>query len=153
MLQGYLLPKVHGTYRRYFLELLVVAGLLLPWIGPAFGLAIMTPIVLLTVQNSKIITTERDCFRGGVGPTTCPATSYFDYYFWNLTNPDQVNEPSMSIFTAALLWSHLDIKFVTGTHSYRLQPPPQCSSFFSSPVAQSMPRSESGEKAWVHTAT
>lgn len=81
---------MHGTYRRYILELLVVLGLLLPWIGPLFGLAIMTPIVLLTVQNGKIITTERDCFGGGLTPTQCPAESYFDYYFWNITNPAEV---------------------------------------------------------------
>jgi hypothetical protein len=91
VVQGYLAPGVHGTYRQYVLELLVVLGLLLPWIGPLFGRAVMTPIVLLTVQNGKIITTERDCFGGGVGPTECPADSYFDYYFWNITNPDQVS--------------------------------------------------------------
>lgn len=88
--QGYLQPKVHGTYRKYVLELLVVLGLLLPWIGPLFGLAVMTPIVLLTIQNEKIITTERDCFGGGNVPTQCPAESYFDYYFWNITNPAEV---------------------------------------------------------------
>lgn len=92
-LQGYLVPKTHGTYRRYVLELLVVLGLLLTWIGPLFGLVVMTPIVLLTVQNGKIITTERDCFGGGLGPTECPAESYFDYYFWNITNPTEVRQP------------------------------------------------------------
>jgi len=91
VVQGYLAPGVHGTYRQYVLELLVVLGLLLPWIGPLFGRAVMTPIVLLTVQNGKIITKERDCFGGGVGPTECPAESYFDYYFWNITNPNQVS--------------------------------------------------------------
>lgn len=93
-LQGYLLPNVHGTFRRYLLELLVVAGLLLPWIGPAFGLAVMTPIVLLTVQNGKVVTPESDCFSGGTGPATCPATSYFDYYFWNISNPAEVAKQS-----------------------------------------------------------
>ena len=100
MSQGYLLPEVHGTYRRYVLELLLVLGLLLPWIGPLFGLAVMTPIVLLTVQNGKIITTERDCFGGGLKAVQCPAQSYFDYYFWNITNPTEVrawSQPSVHL--------------------------------------------------------
>lgn len=88
--QSYLLPGEHGTYRRYVLELLIVLGALLPWMGPVFGLVIMTPTVLLTVQNGKTITTERDCFAPGIGPIKCPATSYLDYYFWNLTNPYEV---------------------------------------------------------------
>lgn len=91
-LQGYLLPGDHDTYRRYVLELLVVLGLLLPWIGPLFGLAVMTPIVLLTVEDEKIITTETDCFGGGQTPSLCPAQSYFDYYFWNITNPLEVRD-------------------------------------------------------------
>ena len=75
------------------MELMVVLGLMVPWIGPAFGLGVMTPIVLLTVQNGKVITTEQDCFgvEASGNPTDCPAESYFDYYFWNITNPDQVN--------------------------------------------------------------
>ena len=91
LLQGYLLPGVHGTYRRYFLELCIVAGLLLPWLGPVLGLAVLTPIVLLTVENGKVIDSTTDCFGGGTGPTTCPATSYFDYYFWNITNPNEAS--------------------------------------------------------------
>ena len=67
--------------------------MMIPWIGPAFGLGVMTPIVLLTVQNGKIITTDQDCFgisTDGNPIIECPAESYFDYYFWNITNPDQV---------------------------------------------------------------
>lgn len=71
---------------------MVVLGVMLPWIGPAFGLCVMTPIVLLTIENGKIITADQDCF--GTGPlgnaTQCPAESYFDYYFWNITNPEEV---------------------------------------------------------------
>ena len=91
MLQG-----EHGSARRYVLELMVVLGMFIPWIGPAFGLCVMTPIVLLTIQNGKIITADQDCF--GAGPlanaTECPAQSYFDYYFWNISNIDQVHSLS-----------------------------------------------------------
>ena len=103
--QGYLAPGVHGTFKRYGLELLVVLGLFLPWIGPLFGQAVMVPIVLLTVQSGKVITTERDCFGGGVGPTECPAESYFDYYFWNITNPEQVGLCPAS----SLLWEQKQV--------------------------------------------
>lgn len=96
-MQGYLLPSVHGTYRRYVLELLVVLGVLLSWIAPLFGLAVMTPVVLLTVQNGKVITTERDCFAEATEPVQCAAESFFDYYFWNITNPAEVMLPVVSL--------------------------------------------------------
>ena len=94
LLQGYLLTGVHGTYRQYFLELCIVAGLLLPWLGPILGLAVLTPIVLLTVEDGKVIDSTTDCFGGGTGPTNCSATSYFDYYFWNITNPNEASPSS-----------------------------------------------------------
>lgn len=109
MLQG-----EHGTLRRYFLELLVVLGLLIPWIGPAFGLGVMTPIVLLTVQNGKIITSDQDCFGTALSGTavTCPAESYFDYFFWNITNPAEVDLLSAVFVLDNTFMMQFDILFM-----------------------------------------
>ena len=70
-------------------------GLVLPWFGPMSGLFVISPIMEMDVLESRWITKDTQCFMDPVN--VCNATSQYQYYFWNITNPDQVGEHSRCI--------------------------------------------------------
>ena len=86
----YFYEQEHGTFRRYLLEACIVLGLFLPWVAPLVGLCAISPIVQLAILDSRVITPTSDCYGpdGGV----CDNEVYFDYYFWNITNPAEVQQ-------------------------------------------------------------
>ena len=88
-IRTYLYEQEHGTFRRYLLEACVVLGVFLPWVAPLIGLCAIAPIVQLALLDSRVITPSADCYgpEGGV----CNNEVYFDYYFWNITNPVEVS--------------------------------------------------------------
>ena len=63
-------------------------GLILPWFGPMGGLFVISPIIEMNILESRWITRDSQCFTDAVN--VCNDTSQYQYYFWNITNPDQV---------------------------------------------------------------
>ena len=117
IVRTYLIPNEHGTCKKYWAELVLVVGLVLPWMGPIGSLCVASPFIKLGVQQSQVtcgtsqnahslclpvspaanmmvfggyqvITPDTDCF--GSAYAVCNAESYFDYYFWNVTNAQEV---------------------------------------------------------------
>ena len=84
----YLLDGEHGTFRRYLLEACLVLGLFLPWVAPLIGLCAISPIVQLSILDSRVVTPTSDCLgpNGGL----CDTDVRFDYYFWNVSNAPEV---------------------------------------------------------------
>ena len=85
----YMLPEVHGGCRQYCCECLLVVGILLPMLGPVLGLCVFAPYFSLLFEEGSIIQPDTPCY--GPTPTTCEGTSTVDYYFWNITNPDEAS--------------------------------------------------------------
>ena len=73
-------------------------GLILPWFGPLVGLFVISPLIEMGIAESRQLTAETQCLKEAVN--VCDSTSQFDYYFWNITNPDEVRPamPLMSLF-------------------------------------------------------
>ncbi len=65
-----------------------MAGLLLPWFGPGVGLFVISPLIEMGLVESRQLTVDTQCLKAGVN--LCDSTSTFEYFFWNITNPDQV---------------------------------------------------------------
>jgi hypothetical protein len=63
-------------------------GLILPWFGPLVGLFVISPLIEMGIAESRQLTAETQCLKESVN--VCDSVSQFDYYFWNITNPDQV---------------------------------------------------------------
>lgn len=84
----YLLAGDHGTFRRYLLEVCMVLGLFLPWIGPLLGLCAVVPMVELVVWETTVVTPASNCYNAT--PMVCNDEVFFDYYFWNITNANEV---------------------------------------------------------------
>ena len=63
-------------------------GLILPWFGPLVGLFVISPLIEMGIAESRQLTAETQCLKDSVN--VCDSVSQFDYYFWNITNPDQV---------------------------------------------------------------
>lgn len=63
-------------------------GLVLPWFGPMVGLFVTSPIIEMGIAQSRWLTKDTQCFKEDVNQ--CNGTSTYQYYFWNLTNPDEV---------------------------------------------------------------
>ena len=63
-------------------------GLVLPWFGPMGGLFVISPIIEMNILESRWITRDTQCFVDAVN--VCNDTSQYQYYFWNITNPDEV---------------------------------------------------------------
>lgn len=74
--------------RRWTMEFLVVAGLILPLLGPLLGLTIVNPLFNYYIAKATVLTPDTDCLGGNA---VCEAHSTFEYYFWNLTNYDEVS--------------------------------------------------------------
>lgn len=90
VIQTYLLSGEHGTFRRYLLELCLVLGLFLPWLGPLLGLCGIIPLIELDILETAVITPSSYCFAQAANGTVCNGTAVYEYYFWNLTNTEQV---------------------------------------------------------------
>lgn len=88
IVKTYLLSGDHGTFRRYLLEMCLVLGVCLPWIGPLLGLCAVTPLLDLGIIESEVITPSTDCYSAT--PSVCRDDVHFDYYFWNVTNAAEV---------------------------------------------------------------
>ena len=67
---------------------LQMMGLILPWFGPLVGLFVISPLIEMGLAESRQLTAETQCLKESVN--VCDSVSQFDYYFWNITNPDQV---------------------------------------------------------------
>lgn len=115
--------------KRYWLEFCVVMGFLIPWVSPLIGLGILTPFVKLGLMQSNIITAATPIYGAGVIPWNL--TSYYDYYFWNITNPLEVESQtlcwvilrrgSVSFFTVCQLGNTLSNTCTVDVHHTVLQ--------------------------------
>lgn len=83
----YMLPQVHGGCRRFCCECLLVVGLMLPLLGPLLGLCVFVPYFSLLFEEGTIIQPDSPCYGA---PTLCGSTFSYDYYFWNITNAEEV---------------------------------------------------------------
>lgn len=75
---------------------LQMMGLILPWFGPLVGLFVISPLIEMGIAESRQLTAQTQCLENAVN--ICDATSTFEYFFWNITNPDEVCRPLFAIF-------------------------------------------------------
>ncbi len=61
---------------------------MLPLLGPLLGLCVFVPYFDLTFEEGNVIQPNSPCF--GPDPEICPTSFKFDYFFWNITNAEQV---------------------------------------------------------------
>lgn len=90
IIDTYLLPKSHGTCRRFCCECCLIVGCMLPLLGPLLGLCVFVPYFDLLFEEGNVIQPDTPCF--GDEPTICPVSFQFDYFFWNITNAEQVRQ-------------------------------------------------------------
>ncbi len=88
IIDTYLLPNSHGTCRRFCCECCLTLGCMLPLLGPLLGLCVFVPYFDLIFEEGNVIQPNTPCF--GPDPGICPASFKFDYFFWNITNAEQV---------------------------------------------------------------
>ena len=62
---------------------------MLPLLGPLLGLCVFVPYFDLLFEEGNVIQPDTPCF--GDEPTICPVSFQFDYFFWNITNAEQVS--------------------------------------------------------------
>lgn len=89
IIDTYLLPSSHGRCRRFCCECCLIVGLMLPLLGPLLGLCVFVPYFDLLFEEGNVIQPDTPCF--GPDPAICPASFKFDYFFWNITNAEQVH--------------------------------------------------------------
>ena len=89
IIDSFLLPDSHGTCRRFCCECCLIVGLSLPLLGPLLGLCVFVPYFDLLFEEGNVIQPNAPCFSPA--PGICPTSSKFDYYFWNITNAEQVS--------------------------------------------------------------
>ncbi len=89
IIDSYLLPDSHGTCRRFCCECCLIVGLSLPLLGPLLGLCVFVPYFDLLFEEGNVIQPNAPCFSPA--PGICPTSSKFDYYFWNITNAEEVS--------------------------------------------------------------
>lgn len=88
IVQTFLLPNSHGKCQRCCCECLLIVGVMLPLLGPLLGFCVAVPYLDLQFEEGSVIQPDTPCY--GPQPTVCGATSSFDYYFWNISNPMEV---------------------------------------------------------------
>ena len=66
-----------------------VLALVCPWFGPMAGLFVISPLIEMGIAGSRELTRDSQCFKESVNQ--CNNTATYQYYFWNLTNPDEVS--------------------------------------------------------------
>lgn len=71
-----------------------MAGLLLPWFGPGVGLFVISPLIEMGLAESRILSSESQCLKSS--ENLCDSSSIFEYYFWDITNPEQVGCPEVA---------------------------------------------------------
>ena len=88
IIQTYLLPGTHGTCRRFCCECMLVVGFVLPLLGPLLGFCVFVPYFDLLFGEGNIVQPSTPCY--GPTPSVCASTFSIDYFFWNITNAEQV---------------------------------------------------------------
>ena len=66
VLRTYTLAGEHATWRRYLMELCLIAGLVVPWAAPAVGLLVVTPLVRVTADAGAELGPGTACLGPGV---------------------------------------------------------------------------------------
>ena len=89
IVNSYLLPDSHGTCHRFCCECCLVLGCMLPLLGPLLGLCVFVPYFDLIFEEGNVIQPNTPCF--GPEAEICPSSFKFDYFFWNITNAEQVS--------------------------------------------------------------
>ncbi len=79
-----------GRLKNYCASCSLVLGALLPVFAPLLALCLINPWVKLLFEVSTVITPFSPCFEEGAG-TVCPGPSSVVYYFWNVSNAQQVH--------------------------------------------------------------
>ena len=87
-IQTYLLPRTHGTCRRFCCECMLIVGFVLLLLGPLLGFCVFVPYFDLLFAEGNIVQPDTPCY--GPTPSVCASNFSFDYFFWNITNAEQV---------------------------------------------------------------
>lgn len=82
----------HASWSTHVCAPVQVFGLVLPWFGPVCGLFVVSPIVELGITTERWLTKDSQCFSENVN--VCNTTATYQYYFWNLTNHNEVHPTS-----------------------------------------------------------
>ena len=70
---------------------------MLPLLGPLLGLCVFVPYFDLLFEEGNVIQPNTPCF--GPEPAICPVSFKFDYFFWNITNAEEVRCACPSLCT------------------------------------------------------
>lgn len=78
------------SFKRYFQLVFAIWGLLLVVLGPLSQVFIVQPLVNLLLFENGVVTPNYPCFDPRKISQTCDQDVNIDYYFWNITNKDEV---------------------------------------------------------------
>ena len=76
--------------KRYILFFMTVVGAFIWWLGPVLGLFLVDPLVQLLLLDVQVITPTTNCMDHRLANQTCDSDVMVDYYFYNITNKDEV---------------------------------------------------------------
>jgi hypothetical protein len=92
VVRTFLLPGEQNSPQRYWLEVFVTAGIMIALIAPAVVTVVIEPVLLAGIVPYKAMYPDStDCLVANQPPTACVnSTINFSYYFWNITNTNEV---------------------------------------------------------------
>lgn len=89
-IRTYLYKADASSRKRFFLLFTAVCGSFMWWLGPVFGIFIVDPLITLTLLDQQVVTVESNCFDSRLANQTCDSDVFVEYYFYNITNQDEV---------------------------------------------------------------
>lgn len=72
------------------------------WLGPVLGIFIVDPVLQLMLMEGSVITPDSNCFDHRLAEQVCDSDVFVDYYFWNLTNKEEV-QPALHALVLVFL--------------------------------------------------
>jgi len=98
IVRTYLYPPDVSSLKKYFILVFLISGALMFFLGPLAQVFVVEPLVTLLLSDASMVTPDKACYNPRLANQTCEDEVHVDYYFWNITNRDEVR-CSKYIFT------------------------------------------------------
>lgn len=120
----YIYPDDITSGRRYLMLVLGIVGSFLWWLGPSIGILVADPMIQLILDDASTVTPETECFDHRLTHQTCKTQIHVEYYFYNLTNKNEVRLPLKNfILVFRLIFSIVNIVFFIVQWLAGIEPP------------------------------